>query len=211
MTIESIVQKRGITRILHFTTNKGLLGILASGAAKSRARLPREQYLEYVYKPNCSIRKNVDWLDYVNLSIQRINSYFFEICAKKWHSGDDIWWYILSFSPAIITHPGVWFATTNNMYSGVRRDIGPAGLEALYGPTILWYESRCVYRDKSKKPAEPTCAQAEVLYPGELSIEYLTTVYAAEEEHYDLVYGQMSALGIDTNKVPILIDRSIFS
>jgi len=52
MTIDDIVIQRKISEILHFTTNEGLLGILYSGALKSRQCLPQEKQLEYIYKPN---------------------------------------------------------------------------------------------------------------------------------------------------------------
>ena len=64
---------RGVRNVVHFTTLKGALGVLAAGAVKSRCRLPADKYLEHVYRPNSDIRKDRLWLDYVNLSIERIN------------------------------------------------------------------------------------------------------------------------------------------
>ncbi len=55
MNIEEIIRSKGITRVLHFTTTSGLLGILATWAVKSTARLPEDKYLEFIYKPNYSI------------------------------------------------------------------------------------------------------------------------------------------------------------
>ena len=58
-SIAEIVTQRGIEEVLHFTTNKGLTGILAEGAVLPRKRLPEHKYLEHVYEPNAEMRK--DW------------------------------------------------------------------------------------------------------------------------------------------------------
>ena len=123
-TITEIVQAREITEILHFTTNRGLTGILAGKSVLSRERLPESQYLEHVYAPNTLLRKDQRYLDYVNLSISRINTEFFGH-STRWHANEDIWWCALAFDPTMLESPGVLFATTNNMYTGCTRAPGP--------------------------------------------------------------------------------------
>jgi hypothetical protein len=76
VTIQDIIQARQITEVVHFTTHRGLLGALHSRAVKSRMRLPAEVDLKYIYTPNAEYRKDKAWLDYVNLSISRINCEF---------------------------------------------------------------------------------------------------------------------------------------
>jgi hypothetical protein len=193
MTIAEIIDERGITQVLHFTTTKGLLGILACGSVKSRQRLPEDKYLECVYEPNCHIRFDGYWLDYVNLSIEAINKKFFSICSTRWHA--DSQWCILSFDPNIITHENVYFATTNNRYTGVARKAGADGLLALYALRIRQWEGQSVTRLHGQSPAEPTCTQAEVLYPGELSIEHLQKIIFSEHEQQDNLAGQLAVLG----------------
>ena len=46
--------EHGITSIVHFTTVKGLIGILASGAAKSRQDLPEDESVKHVFEPNAA-------------------------------------------------------------------------------------------------------------------------------------------------------------
>ena len=74
-----------VVNVLHFTTMHGLVGILAAKAVKSRYRLPNEENLKHLYKPNVSFRKDPAWLDYVNLSIERINDWMFD-ASKRWHA-----------------------------------------------------------------------------------------------------------------------------
>lgn len=189
-TVQSIVASRGIDEILHFTTNKGLLGIIAKDEILSRERLDEDDYLEHVFQPNCSFRKDTAWLDYVNLSITDVNLNLLDVSSGKWHSGKrDVWWCILSLSPSLLAHPGVHFATTNNFYSGVKRGTGPGGLLALFEPRVHQYLQRYAQRGSAHLPKHPTCKQAEVLYPGSLPLSYLEKVYVSEGDHMDQIEG----------------------
>jgi hypothetical protein len=204
VTINDIVAQREITEILHFTTNEGLLGVLYSRSLKSRARLPQEKQLEHIYKPNAIFRKDSAWLDYINLSISRINYQFFDVSSNRWHRERDIWWCILSFDPVILSHPGVYFATTNNMYSGVRRGTGVEGLQALFEKHILQWGKQIVKRDSQLHSKFPTCPQAEVLYPGELSTEYLQRIYVVTGGDHDDICGQCAGVCHPDIEVQIL-------
>lgn len=200
-TIAQIIRDRGISEVLHFTTNRGLVGMFASGSVKSRQRLPTDEYIEHIYTENCRVRYDQDWLDYVNLSITDINGRLFGIAKDKWHAAKDLWWCILAFEPAIMTHDGVHFATTNNIYPGVKRLPGADGLEELFAPTIKRWD--VLRRTRHLQPFETTCSQAEVLYPGELSLDHLTHIYVATGEHLDQVAAQM---GVWDGEIPIQIE-----
>ncbi|KPF79875.1 hypothetical protein IP88_01160 [alpha proteobacterium AAP81b] len=203
MKIGDIVSQRGICEILHFTTNKGLVGTLASGALKSRYRLPADSYLEHILHVNAAVRpeesaffdKSDNWLDFVNLSISEINRRYFDV-SQRWHSQKDVWWVILSFDPVIMTHENVVFATTNNSYDLCRRERGPAGLIALFAPVIDRKPPSWRAHRGSRAAALPTCEQAEVLYPASISTEFLRRVYVREEEHQDTVAGWLEEFGL---------------
>lgn len=178
MTIEDIIIKRGITEVLHFTTNSGMTGILASNAVKSRKRLSEDKYLEHILKFNCPDRsRDSTWHDYVNLSITTVNLNLFGISKGKWHSGMEGFWCILSFSPEILTHSGVIFTTTNNIYTGVKRGQGAGILEQLFDRKVMKWERNIITRNLSTPQNQPTCNQAEVLYPGKLSLDYINCIY----------------------------------
>ncbi len=194
MTINEIFRQRQITEILHFTTNEGLLGILYSRFIKSRQRLPKEKTLENIYKPNAAFRKDKKWLDYVNLSISRINYQFFDVSANRWHRDRNIWWCVLSLDPVILSHPGVYFATTNNMYTGVRRNTGAKGLNALFDSSIIQWAGQIVRRNPDLQAKFPTCSQAEVLYPEELPTKFLQRVYVSTGEDHDDICGQCAGV-----------------
>ena len=70
-------EDRNIQEILHFTTNRGLLGTLVSKQLLSRCRLSDDKLLQHILYPNAVIRheeyeffdKEQNWIDFVNLSI----------------------------------------------------------------------------------------------------------------------------------------------
>jgi hypothetical protein len=203
MTIQAIIDERSITEVLHFTTHRGLVGTLASRALKSRHRLPKDQYLQHILHVNAAVRpeasaffdKSDNWLDYVNLSISEINRRYFEF-SEKWHADGDVWWAILAFDAAVITHENVVFATTNNAYDLCQRARGVEGFEALFAPVVgrktpSWRALRGI---RSAELA--TCEQAEVLYPGSVSTDYLRRVYVREEEYQDQVAGWLEEFGL---------------
>lgn len=208
-TIAEIVAARRITEVLHFSTNHGLTGILGEGAVLSRQRLPESEYLEHVYEPNASVRKDEAWLDYVNLSISRINTEFFGR-ASRWHAHREVWWCALSFDPILLSDEGVVFATTNNMYSGCRRAEGSDGLEALFAGTVRRWNGNSVVRSEDLPPAWTTCRQAEVLYPKRLACARLRRVYVATGAHADIAASTCAILRDDRDRITFEIRPDVF-
>ncbi|MDF1597277.1 MAG: DarT ssDNA thymidine ADP-ribosyltransferase family protein [Acidimicrobiia bacterium] len=197
---------RGISDVVHFTTIHGAVGILASKALKSRRRLPQEQYLEHVYRPNALDRsRDAAWLDYVNMSISRINDWMFDT-SERWHIADGVSWVALSFTPDILSHPGVVFTTTNNIYPTCKRAEGIGGFDQLFDdPVIGRYSS---VHTRARLPDHfTTDRQAEVLYPGEVDLRYLQRIDVQAEEALDDVYGALGALDHD---VPVRHAREVF-
>lgn len=193
MSIRDLVRRRGITEVVHFTMSKGLLGMLAAGAALSRVRITDEEILEFIARVNANRVIDQGYEDYVNLSITEINHPFFEISSKKWHPGAE--WAVLAFDPEILTHDGVVFVTTNNAYPARRRAKGEAGLEGLFAPKVLGYYSQEQKRTSGMPDHLTTDEQAEVLYPKRLSTEYLRAVYVRDGEFQDQVCAHFGAVG----------------
>jgi len=210
-TIEQFVADRGITEVLHFTTNHGLIGILAAGALLSRDELNAEDLLDSVKLLNCSTRKDPEWTGHVNLSISAVNKDFLGY-SQNWHPPrDGVWWAVLSFSPRILTDPGVVFTTTNNTYHAtVQRGEGLDGLTALFGPAIPWGYYGYVARRTPTAPTQlPTHLQAEVLYPGRVPLADLQAIYVPEGDHIDDVRGMMTSIP-GAPAVPVDVRPEVF-
>lgn len=215
MTIEEEIRRRGIQEIVHFTTNRGIVGTLAKAALLSRHRLPQEKYLQHVLHVNSATRpeaaeafdKSQNWLDFVNLSISEINRRFFDF-SSRWHQDVDIWWGILSFDPIVMTHEGVVFTTTNNSYEHCHRQGGLDGLNSMFQPRVLrkgsWYVDR-----NGRALNLPTCEQAEVLYPGLVPTTYLRRIYVKEGDHHDQARGWLREF--DLSQVEVVIDPAKFN
>ena len=202
-----IAAKRfGVQKVVHFTTLNGVIGIFAVRAVKSRYRLSKENYLEYVYEPNVELRKDPEWLDYVNLSIERINDWMFDT-SQRWHANNSTHWVVLSFDTVVLEHPGVVFTTTNNIYPACTRDEGLVGFERMFANTVKGRYG--MVHDRSDKPtAWPTDRQAEVLYPGELSCEYLRRIDVQTEENVDAICGIWG--GLISDKVSVCCTPEVF-
>lgn len=202
MTIAATITARGIHELVHFTTNRGIVGTLASRALLSRYRLPQEKFLQHILHVNAANRpeagaffdKSQNWLDYVNLSISEINRRYFDV-SQRWHLGNDVWWCILAFDPVIMTHSGVVFATTNNSYDRCSRTSGLAGLDALFAPLIHRKSPNWSVRRGIRTAELPTCEQAEVLYPEAVPIEFLRRIYVRQEQQHDQASGWLGEFG----------------
>lgn len=211
MNVADVVGERGIERVLHFTTNRGLCGVLADGQLLSRQRLPESKYLKHVYRPNASVRKDVAWLDYVNLSISRLNWEFFEH-SQRWHADRDVWWCALVLDPAVLSLDGVTFATTNNIYSGCERGTGAEGLEAMFAPRVCRWAGNCVERFDGMPRSWTTCHQAEALVPESVSVEHLRRICVATHAHADIAASQCDILlNASMPSLPIDIDPHAFA
>ena len=202
MSINDQVEARGIREVLHFTSNHGFVGCLHTGSVISRRQLPSEEHLAFVAAPTAQTRQEAaeffdkaeDWLDYVNLSISEINARYFRIASTRWHVTGDRWWLILSFRAEILSHDGVYFATTNNVYPFVERGRGEAGFSRLFQTVVKrkpgWDAIRIGRAD-----GLPTCEQAEVLYPRALSLDFLEKVYVRTVEEHDAAVSWLAAYG----------------
>jgi hypothetical protein len=209
--IAEFVAERGITEVLHFTTNRGLVGIMATGALRCRELLDADEYIERIYTPNCLTRlKDGAWIGYVNMSISRINGRMLGISSGKWHADEDLWWPVLSFEASVLADPGVYFTTTNNTYSScVKRAEGVEGLRAMFEDGIEWgyYGSR-VWRYSSTLDSWPTDPQAEILYPQSLSLDRLQAIYVPRVEYVAEV---QSLFGVFPDyQVPVLHEPGVF-
>lgn len=213
MEINSLINHKEITEILHFTTERGLTGCAGSKFVLSRKALNEDQYLSEIASPVSHERKEAqetfnkdkNWLDYINLSISEINTSYFN-AAKRWFIGEDRWWCIMSFDPIILTHPGVYFTTTNNIYTSVIRTEGITGFQNMFSEQIIrWY--RNIINRNGRELRLTTCEQAEVLYPNPLSMIFLKAVYVQNSEQAASIHGTLMSFGFQSVNVIICPDK----
>ena len=188
--IVTMARERAISSVVHFTRISGLVGILDSSAVKSRSNLPSEERLKYVYEPNAEYRnRDLQWHGYINLSVTRINVDMFNY-SRKWHPDNK--WVILEFIPELLEDSGVVFCTTNNAYDVVHRCAGPRGFEQMFASEVPWGYHGSVHTRYGRKRNQTTDPQAEVLYPFELSTDYLHAITISDEETEESVIAVLS-------------------
>jgi hypothetical protein len=204
--VVAAARQRDITDIVHFTTVTGAVGVLASGAVKSRRLLPTEQYLDHIYKPNAINRSgDAAWHGYVNLSVSVINDWMFD-SSRRWHIQDGVSWVVLSFDPEILGDPGVVFTTTNNIYPACRRAEGLVGFGQMFEEVAAGRYGRPHSR-ADLADSLTTDRQAEVLYPGELRLRRLQRIDVQVEEALDDIEGALGALGL---RIPVRLSPETF-
>ncbi|WP_374989755.1 DarT ssDNA thymidine ADP-ribosyltransferase family protein [Humidesulfovibrio sp.] len=187
-----LIRDRCIQRVVHFTTNIGLVGILNTGLVKSRKGLNEDQYLCHILHNNCECRKDEKWTDYISLSVQVANKMFLSY-AKKWDHNKPFWWCILSFCPSILTHEGVVFCTTNNSYEEtVLRGTGKDGLQSLYADVVKEKPPYQKSRTDKTQISCPTSPQAEVLYPKSLELKHLTEIIIPSQQQEPEIMGYLA-------------------
>lgn len=208
--IREFARARGITEVVHFTTNHGLLGVLDSAGVFSRARVTAEQRLDSIRYLNCTYRKDPDWIDHVSMSIGTVNQSMLGT-SMGWHPSEDVWWAVLAFDPEILTHDGVTFTTTNNVYhSVVRRGEGASALADMYSDSVPWgYYGSTVRRTVQTAMNAPTDHRAEVLYPVKVPLEFLRAIYVPQPEHIDEISGWLANYP-SAPRVPVLCRPEVF-
>lgn len=202
---------RKITEARHFTTSRGLLGVLGSGCVLSRSQLAEDELVRLLAMNNCYRRWDSAWFDHVSLSVQRINGHLYGISSGSWHAGDqDLWWAVLGFDATLLAQPGVVFATTNNAYSVVRRSAGAEGFRALFADQVTtWQNGAHVLTRAAHTPCQTTCPQAEALYPQAVDTSWLRTIYVPQPELADTVEGWFAATG--HKAVEVVFDPGVFT
>jgi hypothetical protein len=207
VTVAERARERGIERIVHYTSNRGVMGAVANGALLSREQVENDPGIAFIYEGIWE-RKDHDWVDYISLSVSRINVDLFERSRKHF---PDFWWAVMSFDVEILDHHDVWFTTTNNVYEEVLdRRQGLDGFEALFQESVAWgYRGSRHHRWPGQDRAWPTDRAAEVLYPTRLPLEFLRTLHLPDRDACRLVKAWCEVYGRDP--LPQVEDLAIFT
>lgn len=192
MSAAELARGRGITEVLHYTSQRGAMGTVMKKALLSRERVENDPDIAFVFEGVWE-RKDPEWVDYISLSLSRINVDLYRRSRKRF---PDYWWAILSFDVEILDHDGVWFTTTNNTYPVCERARGEAGLAAMFAPVVPWGRQGTVKtRHPGMSEAWTTCETAEVLYPQRIPLEHLRRIDVQGAQHCRLVQAWAEVYG----------------
>ncbi len=219
MAIRGFMTERGVTRIVHFTSFPGLVGILSLGKVLSRKamELYRSQNpnsnLCYFFGCNDSGRWDMK-LDYINMSIEHINAKLLWKFQMDDSGTERNPWCILEFAPLCLEMEGVLFSISNAASNFVRK-YGVCG--GVFGLQRMFYQSLCqsfalsesdlapltdkypslaLKRSTTIPMHYPTDEQAEVLIPNELPLEFLRGIVFQTETEKQYVMDRLPQWGI---------------
>jgi len=197
---ETELSTRGITRLIHFTTEQNLPIIMEAGSVLSRSHLteirhPDESILDAVVT-NDQVRLD-NRPDYVNVSIEHPNIPLLN-AYKRRNSLSHVNWCLLALSPELIFHRDTLFAITNAASNrakkaGISGDI--SDFRRLFSDTAKPNDS--ALNSNSKYPVD---IQAEVLYQGSIPTGYIDEVIFETDEHQAKTVAALRLLGVPVPK-----------
>lgn len=181
--------RRGVSQLVHYTTQKGIEGTIASKALVSRAGLEKEEVLALIREPVWD-RRDAPWIDHISLSVTSIND---DLFRRSRNHFPHLWWAVIAVSPAVLDDDGVVFTTTNNIYPSVMRGTGASGFEAMFADEVVGRYG-VVHTRAGLPEAQPTDRFAEVLYPKRIETSHIEAIYVMEPGHKNMILAWCAAL-----------------
>ena len=200
------IKLRGITRMIHFTPTINLLGVYESGFLYSRQELEdldinATDILDYI-QFNDQIR--YDDKTYINLSIERPNSFLFKRFLDNTKDIPYISWCVLSIDPKYIYEKGTLFSVTNAANRHIQNTVGITGdfhkFQMMFADRLTIVSSRTtrLVERTGLCDAYTTHEQAEVLVNQPIPVSDILSVSFSSQEQ--LVEAKASLAGFDCNK-----------
>lgn len=204
MSAIEAAREREVVELVHYTTSPGIMGTLRTGRLLSRKRLEGNEDIAFVREAIWPTRL-YKWDDHISLSISRINKELHDRSRRRY---PEHWWGILSFSTSLLNDEDVWFATCNNLWPSCKRAQHAAGFEALFADTVEGKFQVDSERDTVMPASWATDRSAEVLYPGEITLDHLQRIYVTDLAHRALIMAWCETFSIATPEV--VVDASRF-
>lgn len=199
--IAAFIRKREISKVVHFTSTSGLVGIMLSGKILSREAMRRflennpDSRIGRYFHANDSERWDKR-LDCINTSIERINLDLLSAMKSRGKGIVTEPWCIIELDTICLLKRGVVFTTSNAASTYVRRKgskEGLAGLAALYADSITTGRqgenhitiTQVTSREWGAHDNWTTSSQAEALIPDEIPVGYIKRV--AFQTHDEMI------------------------
>ena len=191
--IQRECQRRGITRLCHFTQSRNLAHIL--GDCKGILSTKHLQEENLPHNPTDAGRWD-GCEDLVCCSLQFPNVYYFAKVRGKDRMFKD--WVILMIRPNFLWMPGTKFCPTNAATErGVHIEEGSESFLSLFDTNVLGISFS---RPPRHLQCAPTNIQAEVLVPGPIHLDDITAIAVADEHQARREICRASLQGLSINK-----------
>jgi hypothetical protein len=186
MSVAAAALGRGITEVLHYTSEKGVMGSIIVDALLPRAQVETNEEVAFIYEGVWDRSRDMDWIGHTSMSVTKVNTDLFR--RSRWNH-PQWWWAIMSFPVDILDDPDVVFTTTNNAYTETcQRSSGLDGFTAMFAEAVPWgYFDTVARRGPGFPLALPTHNAAEILYPDALPLSQLSALYLPDPTNLSLI------------------------
>lgn len=203
--ILSALDRRNITRLLHFTPGFNLRGILAARAILPVKRLQARADIPF-YRND--LHRNDGRTDCINLSLQQPNHrLFWHFRCQHWEQHEQeraitkeesmkTAWCILALDPTLCAAPKVNFTTTNAANHLAHWGQGIDGFDALFA---------------SATANTPANIQAEVLYPGDIALSAIRAICVANDHALMRFRWNLIRWGYNPSLLPLKVVPELFA
>lgn len=200
--IENIIEKRGITRICHFTKAKNLPHVFNDfGGILSTDKLPDK------YKDVNDFSRYDGKTDFICCSIQYPNIFYLNNIKNKDLLFKD--WVILTIDPKVMAKEGVLFSKVNAATErGKYIKSGYNALNGLFEQSVQ-SSKRIITRSMLMPENCTTDNQAEVLIPEFIAKENITSIIVPNVKRAKEESLKLRVLGINLS-IPIIISEDLF-
>ncbi|MEA2602289.1 MAG: hypothetical protein QOF89_3281 [Acidobacteriota bacterium] len=197
------VQKRGITRLCHFTPSRNLVHITTDpNGLLASARLKDDEKTVF----NATDRTRLDGFpDHVCCSIQYPNAWYF----RKARDNESLFadWVVLLLKPDHLWAPGTKFCPRNaaaSYGSGVAE--GERAFESMFAASVTGAYNKTYTRLTTHPTWLPTDEQAEVLIPDRVAREDVLGVAVADESQAKREHARLTQLLVEAPPIVIAPD-----
>ena len=200
--IQQECERRGITRLCHFTQSRNMAHIFDEPYGLYSTRTLRANDMPH----NPTDTNRYDGRDdLVCCSIEYPNTYYFARVRDHDHLFKD--WVVLYIEPDYLWHPETEFCPCNSAREcGLYIQNGLEGFQSLFAPTSPGIPFA---RNARHLPAAPTDIQAEALVADPIPLESVTGVAVQSDEQAQREYSRLRLQGISLD-IPIYVVPEFF-
>lgn len=207
------IGKRDIKYLIHFTPTINLLSIFEQNKILLRKLLEENNIENRLDSIEFTDDIRFDDKSYINLSVQRPNSFLFSKFREKTSEKSYISWCVLKIDKKYIYYSDTLFSITNAANSYNRKNVGITGdidkFRMMFAPSlkvVRSYGEKNISR-KNLEPQYPTDEQAEVLVKDEILLSDILQVCFRNKD--ELAETKAALSGYKTDN--FVVDASLFS
>lgn len=206
-TIKQEVERRGITRLCHFTPSRNLVHIL-TGTTGILATKKLQTDERSVFTPT-DLQRLDRHENYICCSIEYPNAWYFDKAKSKDELFKD--WVILFINPKYLWLPGTRFCP-RNAASGYGNHVaeGKEAFLSMFNQSVPGAYNRTWTRSNTHLACCPTDNQAEVLIPDTISIGDIFSIAVKTKTQATNEAARLSLLGVPEDRFNFIIAPTLF-